>query len=271
MGFEKIEQNTKDYIKSVLLLSEQTPPTPAPGPGPGATAWITPAKVGSGGGTVVGGSSLYGTKATPKSGTRTYPKVDSIEPEILLGKTLIPGTTQTVTIDGGKKAETHDPDKVLNYMTGLAQASSVLDVLDQMLSQSPGIKLMMANQLRGAKMPSVIAPGKTKTASEEEIAKISTAVQDQIKMLPGGVGDALTMVSDLIGTPEMKKNKLLQKTMQYSIATTPFEITDPFAGMRRGIELMGGKEIRKNIARIQDAQTRGAQTGMGHPSGFGIF
>jgi|688.fasta_scaffold163007_2 hypothetical protein len=270
MGFEKIEQNTKDYIKSVLLLSEQTPPTPAPGPGPGATAWFSPTRGGSGKGTgtTVGGSS---GKATPRSGTRTYPKVDSIQPDILLGKTLIPGTTQTVTLPTGEKAETHDSQKVLNYMTGLAQASSTLDVLDQMLSQSPGIKLLMANQLRGKTMPATLAPGSAKTASQEEISKISTAVQDQIKMLPGGVGDALTMVSDLIGTPEMKKNKLLQKTMQYSIATTPFEITDPFAGMRRGIELMGGKEIRKNIARIQDTQTRGAQTGMGHPSGFGIF
>jgi len=267
MGFEKIEQNTKDYIKSVLLLSEQTPP--AGSTGPTAPPRLTPARGGSGSGTSVGAPSRHGFKAYPTTPSKKY--FDGITPDILLGKTLIPGTTQIMTVDGGEKVETHDPQKVLNYMTGLAQASSVLDVLDQMLSQSPGIKLMMANQLRGAKMPVTIAPSETKTASQEEISKISTGVQDQIKMLPGGVGDALTMVSDLIGTPEMKKNKLLQKTMEYSIATTPFEITDPFAGMRRGIELMGGKEIRKNIARIQDTQTRGAQTGMGHPSGFGIF
>ena len=51
-------------------------------------------------------------------------------------------------------------------------------------------------------------------------------------------------------------------------ALDPF---NPLLGYKIGNEMLGGREILKRTRELGAAQSSGAQSTMGHPSGFGYF
>lgn len=292
MSFNFITEETKNYIKNVLLFineenefdPDRRSRTPRTIPNPNLTPGFRP-------GDLNNYPQVYGSPIPSRTPSRTYTKgkntytttraplsysgkgsgmgdkkasekfkvniKDVIDPITLVGSSKIPGTIdpQTQTVSG---------QGVLNYMSSISKASSAIDTIDQMLASSPTLKLAAATSLLNA-FPQAAPKGSSAATTGNKV----TGSIGAIKQLPEPVQTLLKTVSDISVSPDLQKNKLFNKVMQYSINTTGFDPADPLGGLRRGFEIMGGQHIRKNVARQGQAQQRGMETTMGHPSGSG--
>lgn len=259
MPFVQITEGTKNYIKEFLLSEQGGNTAPTPRVNPNKFKGTAPRQRGSM--STSGKGSGMGLKYA-KGYTIKPPPTDLIDYATMFGNTTIPGTTDTNT-------KMPSSQLGLNYMSTLSKGSAAIEVLDQMLAQSPTLKTAVASNLMS------LLPHANPNASKSQTSNVNSVLQQQIGNVGGPAGSLLSVVSQLAlptssgaGAP-LANNKLYNKVMQYSFNTTGFDPTDPLGGLRRGLELMGGQHIRKNVARQGQAQQRGAETTMGHPSGSG--
>ena len=198
-------------------------------------------------------------------GKDTWKVGKAINADILLGQTDIPGFSKQIP-NNTKFISAQAP---LNYMTTISQASALADTADSLL---PAIaKLNMGANLVGSNMN---ASGVVKLKGL--MGQIQQSLSGSSAM-GGPMASGLNKLSADIGTmtnPAMKGkgyNPLFAKFAEYHMNSAAFDPSNPLGAVKDLFAAFGGRAMRRNMANIGTLQTRGAETAMGHPSGYGYF
>jgi hypothetical protein len=81
--------------------------------------------------------------------------------------------------------------------------------------------------------------------------------------------DVMNKVKEYAGGKNL--GPLGDKVFKYSQNLGALDPLNPLLGLKLGYEMLGGNEILKRTREIGAAQSSGAQSSMGHPSGFGYY
>lgn len=303
MSFDCITEGSKDYIKYVLQLSEASiSGVTYVAPGRKKETKKNPFFTFSGG---AGGKSLRGgDKIKPgRFISKNKEDGDKLRGPIIFGSSAVPGV---IAVENGK--EKYSTQGGLDYLTNLSQAQSAIEFANQMLPAAVKLALAgslfqtsvgaggkpvsaASNQETSQNKPqdqkSVGAGGKpVGTASNQKTSQ--NKPQDQtltstLSNMQGGTGPASEiakqfsqMGGDVIGTIEnltgvkgvAGASPLASKVMKATKNLGALDPFNPLLGLQLGIELLGGKEVLRRTREIGAAQSAGAASSMGHPSGF---
>ena len=293
MSFNTITEGSKEYIKYILQLNEQTPsvvtlPNGAPS---GVTLWSdkpfgdpgrkrnpetgTSSFTFSGG---AGGKGLNNYKGTGVPRDKDFYKRkenQGLQGPIMWGGSQIPGYVkrnkdtneiEEISTDGG-----------LGYLTSVGQAQSSLEFLDQMLPSI--VKYGMAQGLRSQKVNQNPEDTKNGSTNPWTLGTLNTGAEGSTKTVNSGIGTAMgsalsSMTNDITNSIDTMigdigdQSPLAKKVMDYSKNLGPLDPYNPLMGLKIGVEMLGGKEILRRTRELGAVQTAGAASAMGHPSGF---
>jgi hypothetical protein len=275
MSFNLITEGSKDYIKYVLQLSEakkssrtkgkKTPPTdPKPVINVPTEDKKRPTRAAGSGGRP------FKTTSTPKwdddfldSKPYDTEKNDSLLTPILFGGSNIPnarGNFPNKSAIGKDGPEDTDESGGLDYLTNVAQGASIVDYADQMLPAAA--KLALSASLFGKKVK--------KTPDNDDGTNPSTGMPSSgNKALDSFNIDLMSKVKEYAGGKNL--GPLGDKVFKYSQNLGALDPLNPLLGLKLGYEMLGGNEILKRTRELGAAQSSGAQSSMGHPSGFGYY
>jgi|APGre2960657373_1045057.scaffolds.fasta_scaffold11215_2 hypothetical protein len=278
MSFDCITEGSKDYIKYVLQLSEESMT---------GVTYVAPGRKketrkrpsftfsgGAGGKGLGGGDDIQpGDFLSTEKDEKGKIKDQGLRGGIMWGNSKIPNSRTT-----NEKGEEQDNTQGgLDYITSLGQAQSALDFADQMMPAA--VKLLLAKGLFSSQIKA--NPGSTAgTAGSSNVslkgaldAARGGANQEQQMALSGFeavAGDVLSQIENLTGTTKIanENNPLAQKVMQYSKNLGAIDPYNPLLGLKIGVEMLGGKEVLRRTRELGAVQSAGAASSMGHPSGF---
>ena len=270
MSLDLITEGSKDYIKYVLQLSEakKSSTTKTKKTAPAEPKLFDPVinvptedekrpikSAGSGGRDFMTGSRPIEDEKYLKTDPHHKKNPNSLVPTILFGGSKLPDGDGNMPkkpkkgANGEDAPENTDESGGLSYLTNVAQGASVIDFADQNL---PAVaRLALAAAFFGEKVK--------KTPGDPVQFGALTGFQkdliDQVKKYAGGknlgpLGDKVFKYTENLG------------------ALDPF---NPLLGLKLGYEMLGGNEILKRTRELGAAQSSGAQSSMGHPSGFGYY
>jgi hypothetical protein len=275
MSFDCITEGSKDYIKYILQLTEEsmTGVTFVP-PGRKKETKKRPSFTfngGAGGKGLGGGDDIQpGDFLSTNKDKKGKTKDEGLRGKIMWGNSNIPNSRTT-----NEKGEEQDNTQGgLDYITSLGQAQSALDFADQMMPAA--VKLLLAKGLFSSQIKA--RPGSTAAGSNVslkgalDVAR-SGASKEQEMTLSGFeavAGDVLSQIENLTGTSKIanENNPLAQKVMQYSKNLGAIDPYNPLLGLKIGVEMLGGKEVLRRTRELGAVQSAGAASSMGHPSGF---
>ena len=267
MSFNLITEGSKDYMKYVLQLSEakkssstkgkKTPPVdPKPVINVPTEDQKRPIKASGSGGT-----EEFFRNSKPKwddefLDTKPYDRTkknDSLVTPILFGGSNIPNNKGKILKNGAVGEDgPEEPDESggLDYLTNVAQGASVIDFVDQNLPAAA--RLALSASLLGQKVKKT-PDGNMKATGA--VSAFSQELMDKVKDYAGG--------KDL--------GPLGDKVFKYTENLGALDPMNPLLGLKLGYEMLGGNEILKRTRELGAAQSSGAQSSMGHPSGFGYY
>jgi len=270
MSFDCITEGSKDYIKYVLQLTEESMTgITYVAPGRKKETKKNPSFTfsgGAGGKGLGGGDDIQpGTFLSKEKDKKGKTKDAGLLGTIMWGASQIPNSSAK----DAKGKEKMNTQGGLDYLTSLGQAQSSLEFADQMMPAA--VKLLIAKGLYGSQVKS--KPGsevslsqafekglKGATGQEKAVADAfaSTAREtiDQIEKMTG------------VGGIANENNPLAQKVMQYSKNLGAIDPFNPLLGLKIGVEMLGGKEVLRRTRELGAVQSAGAASTMGHPSGF---
>jgi len=278
MSFDCITEGSKDYIKYVLQLSEESMT---------GVTYVAPGRKketrkrpsftfsgGAGGKGLGGGDDIQpGDFLSTEKDEKGKIKDQGLRGAIMWGNSKIPNSRTT-----NEKGEEQDNTQGgLDYITSLGQAQSALDFADQMMPAA--VKLLLAKGLFGAQVKA--NPGSTagppggsnislKGALDAERGKGSKDQQIALSGFEAIAGDIISQIEKLTGAKGIASdnNPLAQKVMQYSKNLGAIDPYNPLLGLKIGVEMLGGKEVLRRTRELGAVQSAGAASSMGHPSGF---
>ena len=274
MSFNTITEGSKEYIKYVLQLAEEAPsgvtlpdwgePGRRKVPGTGKDSFTFSGGKGGrdlkGGDTTKPGDLVSNSKN--KKGKRTDP---GLQGNIMWGQSRIPGY-----VVKEKGEESLSDQGGLDYLTSLGQAQSSLEFADAMMPAA--VKLLIAKGLYGSKVKASPDSKSTKSLSaalQAGMTGASSIQQAAGTAFQGIAGNLLDQIEKMTGAEGIANgNPLAQKVMQYSKNLGAIDPFNPLLGLKIGVGMLGGKEVLKRTRELADAQTAGAASTMGHPSGF---
>jgi len=285
MSFNYITEGSKNYIKYVLQLNEESMTGVtfvAPGRKKETRKRPSFAFSGGAGGKGLGGGDDIqpGDFLSKEKDEKGKIKDQGLRGAIMWGNSRIPNSRTT----NEKGEQQDDTQGGLDYITSLGQAQSALDFADQMMPAA--VKLLLAKGLfssqikarPGSTVAGNIKPGTTTTNSNVSLqgaldAARSGASKEQQMALSGFesvAGDVLSQIENLTGTSKIanENNPLAQKVMQYSKNLGAIDPYNPLLGLKIGVEMLGGKEVLRRTRELGAVQSAGAASAMGHPSGF---
>ena len=275
MSFNIITEGSKEYIKYVLQLAEEAPsgvtlpnwgdPGRRKVPGTGTDSFTFSG--GNGGRDLKGGDTTKPgdlvSNSKNKKGKRTDP---GLQGNIMWGQSRIPG----YVVKNEKGEESLSDQGGLDYLTSLGQAQSSLEFADAMMPAA--VKLLIAKGLYGSKVKASPDSKSTKSLSaalEAGMTGASSIQQAAGTAFQGIAGNLLDQIEKMTGAEGIANgNPLAQKVMQYSKNLGAIDPFNPLLGLKIGVGMLGGKEVLKRTRELADAQTAGAASAMGHPSGF---
>jgi hypothetical protein len=278
MSFDCITEGSKDYIKYVLQLSEESMT---------GVTYVAPGRKketrkrpsftfsgGAGGKGLGGGDDIQpGDFLSTEKDEKGKTKDQGLRAGIMWGNSKIPNSRTT-----NEKGEEQDNTQGgLDYITSLGQAQSALDFADQMMPAA--VKLLLAKGLFSSQIKA--NPGSTAGTADSSNVSLKGALdaargganQEQQMALSGFeavAGDLLSQIENLTGTTKIanENNPLAQKVMQYSKNLGAIDPYNPLLGLKIGVEMLGGKEVLRRTRELGAVQSAGAASSMGHPSGF---
>jgi hypothetical protein len=278
MSFDCITEGSKDYIKYVLQLSEESMT---------GVTYVAPGRKketrkrpsftfsgGAGGKGLGGGDDIQpGDFLSTEKDEKGKIKDQGLRGGIMWGNSKIPNSRTT-----NEKGEEQDNTQGgLDYITSLGQAQSALDFADQMMPAA--VKLLLAKGLFSSQIKA--NPGSTAGTADSSNVSLKGALdaargganQEQQMALSGFeavAGDVLSQIENLTGTTKIanENNPLAQKVMQYSKNLGAIDPYNPLLGLKIGVEMLGGKEVLRRTRELGAVQSAGAASSMGHPSGF---
>jgi len=268
MSLNLITEGSKDYIKYVLQLSEAktSSTTKAKKTAPAEPKLFDPVinvptedekrpikSAGSGGRDFMTGSKPIEDVAFLKEKPHQKKNSNSLVIPILFGGSKLPDVNGKMPSQNKNDPDATDvPDDSggLDYLTKVAQGASVIDFADQQLPAAA--KLALAAALFNKKVEKT--PGQS-TGAIGSLGSFQKDLMDYVKKHAGGknlgpLGDQVFKYTENLG------------------ALDPF---NPLLGLKLGYEMLGGNEILKRTRELGTAQSSGAQSSMGHPSGFGYY
>jgi hypothetical protein len=266
MSFNLITEGSKDYMKYVLQLSEakskskskiKIPMRPESMDVPENSIREPGSKPTQGGGRGIGGDETPVYKREKTAG-------DSLDSQILFGqhssyKNLHKRTDPTT-------GETYsDAAGGLDYITDLAQTSSFIDAIDQNMPTIARLGIGWSKILNKEKLS--MSPGGSGSGYTGGL-DVSTGSMGS-KGGPTDLGQITAALDARI--PDSKANKFANKVLTFSKNLGALDPFNPLLGYKIGNEMLGGREILKRTRELGAAQSSGAQSSMGHPSGFGYF
>ena len=263
MSLNLITEGSKDYIKYVLQLSEaksksksrskiKIPMRPESMDITDNSIREPGSKPTQGGGRGIGGDETPVYKRVKRDGGR-------LDSQILFGQHS--SYTNLHKKEDGKSDESGG----LDYVTDLAQTSSLIDAIDQNMPTIARLGIGWAKILGKEKLD--MAPGNIQTLSGACGADVSMG------NMGSGSDQTLSQITAELDsrTPEAKKNLFANKVLAFSKNLGALDPFNPLLGYKIGNEMLGGREILKRTRELGAAQSSGAQSTMGHPSGFGYF
>lgn len=301
MSFDCITEGSKDYIKYVLQLTEESMTgITYVAPGRKKETKKDPSFTFSGG---AGGKGLGGKPRgdTIKPGDfikKTKKESgDQLRGPIMFGTSAVPG----VLVGKPKKGKTpYSTQGGLDYLTSLSQAQSAIDFANQMMPAA--VKLALSASLFGTSVgaggepvaaadsgttPTATpgAQGEDKKTEEEKERKKANgqSLSDAMKGVESQKGPAAEfakqfaqMGGDVIGQIEKltgaggvaAASPLAAKVMKATKNLGALDPFNPLLGLQLGVEMLGGKEVLRRTRELGAAQSAGAASTMGHPSGF---
>jgi len=301
MSFDCITEGSKDYIKYVLQLNEESM-TGVTFVAPGVKEKSSFKFSGGAGGKGLG----CGDKVKPGQFIKKNKKEDGdkLRGQIMFGGSAVPG----VVVGKSKKGKTkYSTQGGLDYLTSLSQAQSAIEFANQMMPAA--LKLALSASLFGTSVgekgkpvlapgetsssgspsgaeetaPTDSQPGKSKNKKEEEKNRkeaSNSSLKDQISNLTGPEGEFAKqfaqMGGDVIGRIEnmtgaegiAKASPLAAKVMKATKNLGALDPFNPLLGLQLGVEMLGGKEVLRRTRELGAVQSAGAASSMGHPSGF---
>jgi len=266
MSFNLITEGSKDYMKYVLQLSEAkkssttkakktAPPEPKlfdPVINVPTEDEKRPIKASGSGGT-----EEFVKNSKPKWDdefleTKPYDRTkknEKLVTPILFGGSNIPNARGKFVKKNEDGTEETDESGGLDYLTNVAQGASVIDFADQNLPAAA--RLALAAALFGEKVK--------KTPGDPV----------QLGALTGFQQDLINQVKQYADTKKL--GPLADKAFKYTQNLGALDPFNPLLGLKLGYEMLGGNEILKRTRELGAAQSSGAQSSMGHPSGFGYY
>jgi hypothetical protein len=264
MSFNLITEGSKDYMKYVLQLSEakKSSTTKAKKTAPPEPKLFDPVinvptedekrpikASGSGGRDFMSGSRPIEDEEFLKTKPHQQKNPDSLVPTILFGGSKIPNGSGNFPKKNENGTEETDESGGLDYLTNVAQGASVIDFADQNLPAAA--RLALAAALFGEKVK--------KTPGDPV----------QLGALTGFQQDLINQVKQYADTKKL--GPLADKVFKYTQNLGALDPFNPLLGLKLGYEMLGGNEILKRTRELGAAQSSGAQSSMGHPSGFGYY
>jgi hypothetical protein len=273
MSFDCITEGSKDYIKYVLQLTEESM-TGVTFVAPGIKKKSSFKFSGGAGGKGLGGKPREDTIKPgdflfdTKDKKRKKQDIGLIGP-IMWGISEIPGTV----VKKGEDQSAENPTQGgLDYLTSLGQAQSSLEFADQMMPAA--VKLLIAKGLYGSKIKAKPdSTGSITQAFEKGLAGATGSEKAAASPFADMAKDTLKTIESMTGVGgsegiASKGNPLAQKVMQYSKNLGAIDPFNPLLGLKIGVEMLGGKEVLRRTRELGAAQSAGAASTMGHPSGF---
>jgi hypothetical protein len=268
MSFAYITEGSKDYIKYILQLSEDSM-TGITYRAPGGVASRGKKQNkkkesfafsgGAGGEGLGGGDNIKPGQFVSKEKDKDGKLKDAgLRAKIMLGATQIPRTEGSLETQAS-----------LDYMTSLGQAQSSLEFADQMMPAA--VKLLLAKGLYDTKIKA--KPGSNISLSAAFNAGLSGASEAEkaaVSPFETVAKDTLNQIEKMTGVEGLggKNNPLAQKVMQYTKNLGAIDPFNPLLGLKLGVEMLGGKEVLRRTRELGGVQSAGAASSMGHPSGF---
>ena len=265
MSFNLITEGSRDYMKYVLQLSEakskskskvKVPMRPESMDVPDNGIRKPGSKPTQGGGRGIGGDQPLEYKRQKADG-------GSLDSQILFGQNSSYKNLHQRT--DPKTGESYsDAAGGLDYVTDLAQTSSLIDAIDQNMPTIARLGIGWSKIL-----------GKEKINMTPGGSSSSGACGADVSM--GNMGSSRDQTLGQITAeldsriPEAKANKFANKVLTFSKNLGALDPFNPLLGYKIGNEMLGGREILKRTRELGAAQSSGAQSTMGHPSGFGYF
>ena len=276
MSFDCITEGSKDYIKYVLQLTEESMTGityVAPGRKKGTRKTSSfPFSGGAGGKGLGGGDDTQPGDFVSNTKDKKGKKQDmGLVGPIMWGNSKIPGTF--VKNEKGEYEDAEDATQGgLNYLTSLGQAQSSLEFADQMLPAA--VKLLIAKGLADSQIQAQPDSDDTLVAAfERGLSIASEAEKTAASPFAAIAKDTLNSIESMTGVGgeegiANKGNPLAQKVMQYSKNLAAIDPFNPLLGLKIGVEMLGGKEVLRRTRELGAVQSAGAASTMGHPSGF---
>lgn len=183
---------------------------------------------------------------------------NSLMPTVLFGGSKLPNAKGNIAYNSGGDWDSDDSGG-LDYLTAVAQGTSIVDYADQMLPAAA--KLALSAALFGQKVK--------KTPSDDDQDLLSGFTSSNNPMADSFQRDVINKVKQYAGGKNL--GPLGDKVMKFSQNLGALDPLNPLLGLKLGYEMLGGNEILKRTREIGSAQSSGAQSSMGHPSGFGYY
>ena len=273
MSFDCITEGSKDYIKYVLQLTEESMTGVtyvAPGRKKGTRKTSSfPFSGGAGGKGLGSGDDTQPGDFVSNTKDKKGKKQDmGLVGPIMWGSSKIPGTV--VKNEKGEYEDADDPTQGgLDYLTSLGQAQSSLEFADQMLPAA--VKLLIAKGLADSQIQArPDSDDSLASAFQRGLDKASEAEKTAASPFADMAKDTLNSIEKMTGLKGIAndQNPLAQKVMQYSKNLAAIDPFNPLLGLKIGVEMLGGKEVLRRTRELGAVQSAGAASTMGHPSGF---
>lgn len=273
MSFDCITEGSKDYIKYVLQLTEESMTGVtyvAPGRKKGTRKTSSfPFSGGAGGKGLGGGDDIQPGDFVSNTKDEKGKKQDmGLVGPIMWGNSKIPGTF-VKNKKGEYEAAEDATQGGLNYLTSLGQAQSSLEFADQMLPAA--VKLLIARGLADSEIKAQPdSDNSLASAFQRGLDKASEAEKTAASPFEVMAKDTLNSIETMTGLKGIAndENPLAQKVMQYSKNLAAIDPFNPLLGLKIGVEMLGGKEVLRRTRELGAVQSAGAASTMGHPSGF---
>ena len=275
MRFNLITEGSKDYMKYVLQLSEAKSKSKSKVKDPNIADPELLIKLNTSKNIRIptedqkrpikaagsGGTEEFFRNSKPKwddefLDTKPYDRTkknDSLVTPILFGGSNLPndkGKILKKSANGDDGPEETDESGGLDYLTKVAQGASVIDFADQQLPAAA--KLALAAALFDKKVQKTPCQS---TGAIGSLGSFQKDLMDYVKKHAGG----------------KNLGPLGDKVFKYTENLGALDPMNPLLGLKLGYEMLGGNEILKRTRELGTAQSSGAQSSMGHPSGFGYY
>lgn len=273
MSFDCITEGSKDYIKYVLQLTEESMTGityVAPGGKKQNKKKESFTFSGGAGGKGLGGRPREddiqpGQFLSKEKDEKGKTKDAGLRGAIMWGVSKIPNSS----VKDAKGKEKMSTQGGLDYLTSLGQAQSSLEFADQMMPAA--IKLLIAKGLYDSQVKS--KPGSEVSLSQAFEIGLKGATGQEKAVADAFASTARESIAQIekmtgVGGIANENNPLAQKVMQYSKNLGAIDPFNPLLGLKIGVEMLGGKEVLRRTRELGAAQSAGASSTMGHPSGF---